>query len=65
LAIDDLIPSVVDAGMRMSTIHNAIILNVEPTELKLAIHLVGMLLMHPWMSMIRVVSKKVCQFVGT
>lgn len=48
----------------MSTIHNAMILNVEPTELKLAIHLVGMLLMQPWISMIKVVSKKVCQLVG-
>ena len=31
----------------MITTTNAIMLNVEPTELKLAIHLVGMLLMHP------------------
>ena len=45
--------------MRMMTMNNAIILNVDPTELKLAIHLVGMLLMQPWMSMIRVVRRKI------
>ena len=46
------------------TIHSAMILNVDPKELKLAIHLVGMLLIQPWMSMISVVSKKICQFWG-
>lgn len=45
--------------------HKAMILNVDPTELKLASHFVGMLLTHPWTSMISVVNRKVCQLVGT
>lgn len=45
--------------------HSAMMLNVDPTELKLAIHLVGMLLIHPCMSKINVVSSQTCQFWGT
>ena len=36
----------------------AMMLKVLPYELKLAIQRVGMLKMQPWMSMIRVVSRK-------
>lgn len=45
--------------------HRAMMLNVDPTELKLAIHLVGMLLIHPCISKINVVSSQTCQFWGT
>lgn len=40
----------------MTTI-KAMILNVDPYELKLAIHLVGMLLMQDWMSMMSAVRR--------
>ena len=46
-------------GIMMRTATSAMMLNVEPTELKLASHLVGMLLMTPWTSMIKVVRRKV------
>lgn len=49
----------VEDGMRMITMNNAMMLNVDPTELKLAIHLVGILLMHPCIHMIRIVRRKI------
>ena len=49
----------VAAGIIMRTIHRAMMLNVDPTLLNCAIHLVGMLLIHPWMSMISVQSRKI------
>ena len=49
----------VAAGIKMSTMHRAIMLNVDPKLLNWAIHLVGMLLMHPWTSMMSVHSKKI------
>lgn len=42
--------------------HSAMILNVDPTELKFAIHFVGMLLIHACMSKINVVSSQTCHF---
>lgn len=44
--------------MVMMTTIRATMLKLDPYELKLAIHLVGMLLMHDWMSMINAVSRK-------
>lgn len=41
------------------TMNRAMMLKVEPTLLKLAIHRVGMLEIIPWMIMMNVVSKKI------
>ena len=49
----------VAAGIKMSTMHRAMMLNVDPKLLNWAIHFVGMLLMHPWMSMMSVQSRKI------
>ncbi len=43
--------------MRMMTMITATMLKVEPKELKIAIHLVGMLLMQLWVIMRRVVRR--------
>ena len=45
-------------GIMMTTMKSARMLKEEPTELKLAIQRVGMLLMQPWISMMSVVRRK-------
>ena len=45
--------------MMIITIKRAIILKVLPTELKFAIHFVGIDEMQPWISMIKVERRKV------
>lgn len=41
----------------MMTTIKAMMLNVDPYELKLAIHLVGILLMQDWINMMNAVSR--------
>ena len=52
-------------GIIMITMKSARMLKDEPTELKLAIQRVGMLLMQPWISMMSVVSRKTWYGSGT
>ena len=48
----------VPAGIMIMTMTRKIIFSVEPTELKLAIQRVGMLLMKLWIIMMKVVRRK-------
>ena len=51
--------------MRMMTIITTAILKLDPKELNMAIHLVGMLLMQLWTSMRKVVRRNSSQLVCT
>lgn len=53
------------AGMRTSTVINAMKLKVEPQELNCATRLVGILLIPAWAISIKLVSRKVYHLVGT
>ena len=55
----------VPAGMQMSTVTSASMLNVDPHELNLATHEVGMQLIPAWMIIRRTVSRNTCQYVGS
>lgn len=55
---------VVATGIVIITAMRAMILNVLPTLLKLAIHFVGIEETKAWMTMISVVKRKVCQAWG-
>lgn len=50
---------VTEAGIIMITTKSPIIFNVDPYELNLAIHSVGILEMNPWMIMMNTVNKNV------
>lgn len=55
----------VAAGMVMMAINRAIILNVDPQELNVAIHLVGILLIIVCTKRMSTVRRYTCQSVGT
>jgi hypothetical protein len=50
---------VVSNGIKMMTTNRAAILNDDPTELNMAIHLVGMLQRPAWRHIIKVVKRKI------